>query len=100
MGWVMGQVGPTAWLSPTNLWPGPTTSTGARRRCGASSHPGTRHRAGGRAGGVVIQAVGGGLSLVVALAVVASPRSLLVALADNLKLLAGQLHNFFQRLFE
>jgi hypothetical protein len=50
--------------------------------------------------GVVVQAVGGGLSLVIALAMVASGSPLRVALVDDLKLLTGELHDLLQRLFE
>jgi hypothetical protein len=49
---------------------------------------------------IVIQAVGGRLSLVVVPAVVARRRFLLGTLTSDVELLAGELHNLFQRLFE
>ena len=50
--------------------------------------------------GVVIQPVGGRLSGVVVLAVVASRRLLFSALADDVQLLAGELYDLLQRLFK
>jgi hypothetical protein len=50
--------------------------------------------------GVVIKAVGGLLGLVVVLAMVASGCFLFGALADDVELLAGELHDLFQGLFK
>jgi hypothetical protein len=50
--------------------------------------------------GVVIEAISGSLGLVVALAVLASRGLLLGALANDVKLFAGQLHDLLQSLFK
>jgi hypothetical protein len=50
--------------------------------------------------GIAIQAIGSLLGLVVVLAVVASGRLLLSTLANDVQLLAGVLHNLFQRLLK
>jgi hypothetical protein len=50
--------------------------------------------------GVVVEAVGGCLGLVEVLPVLARGSLLLGALADDVKLLAGHLHDLFQRLFK
>src|SRR5260370_39513252 len=49
--------------------------------------------------GVVVQAIGGRLGLVIVLAVVAGRSRLLGALADKVKLLARQLDDLFKSLF-